>query len=113
MDEEGMDQIYQLRAQVLKAMAHPARLKMIDALVEEEICVCDLAELVDLAVPTVSRHLKKMKAAGIVDTRKDGNHVYYHLEVPCVIGVFECIDDVLRADDEQLRQMCRMLDGSS
>src|SRR6056297_648945 len=113
MDENRMDEIYELRAEVFKAMAHPGRLQMIDALAEREICVCDLAELVDLAVPTVSRHLKKMKTTGIVATRRDGNHIYYRLQMPCMARIFECIDDVLRADDDRVRELCRMLDSTS
>ena len=56
----------EMRAQVLKAMAHPARLVMVEALAEGEKCVCELQKLVGLAMPTVSRHLSQMKNAGIV-----------------------------------------------
>ena len=86
---------YELRAEVLKAMAHPARLIIVDALSEGEKCVCELQELVGSAMPTVSRHLAQMKSAGVVAARREGNKVYYRLLVPCITKVFPCIDEVL------------------
>lgn len=56
--------VYDLRAEVLNAMAHPARFMMAEALAEGEKCVCELQELVGSAMPTVSRHLPQMKSAG-------------------------------------------------
>ncbi len=113
MTETAEKQVYEVRAEILKAMAHPARLQMIDAMSDTEMCVCDLAELVDLAVPTVSRHLKKMKTAGILTTRRDGNHIYHTLRCPCVTNVFQCIDDVLLSDDERARDVCDLIRQSS
>ena len=89
--------IYEIRAELLKAVAHPARLMMVDALAEGEKCVCELQELVGSAMPTISRHLDRMKSAGIVAGRRDGNRVYYRLLVPCITKMFPCIDEVLSA----------------
>ena len=55
------------RAQVVKAMAHPTRLLFVEALAEGELCVCELNEMVDADVSTVSRHLSILRHAGIVD----------------------------------------------
>ena len=88
---------YELRAEVLKAMAHPARLIIVDALSEGEKCVCELQELVGSAMPTVSQHLAKMKSAGIIAGRREDNRIYYRLLVPCITKIFPCIDEVLSA----------------
>ena len=88
---------YEMRAELLKAVAHPARLMMVDALAEGEKCVCELQELVGSAMPTVSRHLDRMKNAGIVAGRRDGNRIYYRLLVPCITKIFPCLDEALRA----------------
>ena len=96
---------YEMRAQVLKAMAHPARLVMVEALAEGEKCVCELQKLVGLAMPTVSRHLSQMKNAGIVACRREGNQIYYRLLVPCVMNVFDCLDEVL-ADERRGSAAC-------
>ncbi|MFP3904348.1 MAG: ArsR/SmtB family transcription factor [Armatimonadota bacterium] len=96
--------IYEARAEVMKALAHPSRLVMLDALVEGEKCVCELQELVASTMPTVSRHLAQMKNAGIVETRRDGNNIYYRLLVPCVLQVFPCIDRVLHNEAERIAE---------
>ena len=100
-----MDQaVYESRAEVMKALAHPSRLMIVDALAEGERCVCELQELVGSTMPTVSRHLSQMKSAGIVEGRREGNQVYYRLLVPCVLKVFPCLDAVLRNEAERMAE---------
>jgi DNA-binding transcriptional ArsR family regulator len=96
---------YEARAEVMKALAHPSRLMMVDALAEREMCVCELQEIVGSTMPTVSRHLAQMKNAGIVAGRRDGNQIYYRLLVPCVLRVFGCIDEVLRKERERVAEV--------
>ena len=93
--------MYEARAEVMKALAHPSRLMMLDALAEGEMCVCELQEIVGGSMPTVSRHLAQMKNAGIVDSRRDGNQIYYRLVVPCGLKMFACIDAVLQSEAER------------
>jgi DNA-binding transcriptional ArsR family regulator len=92
---------YQQKATIIKAMAHPSRLLMIDALAEGEKCVCELQRLVGADLSTVSKHLAVMKRAGIVTDRKEGQQVFYRLRVPCVLRFFDCVDAVLRANTEE------------
>jgi ArsR family transcriptional regulator len=89
-------EVYKQKATVLKALAHPSRLIMIDALAEGEKCVCELQQLVGADISTVSKHLSVMKNAGIVTDRKEGLKVFYRLRVPCVLRFFDCVDAVLR-----------------
>jgi len=83
------------RAQVLKALAHPSRLLMVEELERGERCVCDLQRLVGADMSTVSKHLSVLKNSGIVSDDKRGNQVFYSLRVPCVTGFFSCIEAVL------------------
>ncbi|MFP4249884.1 MAG: ArsR/SmtB family transcription factor [Armatimonadota bacterium] len=100
-----MDQtVYESRAEVMKALAHPSRLVILDALAEGERCVCELQERVGSTMPTVSRHLAQMKNAGIIEGRREGNQVYYRLLVPCVLKVFTCLDAVLRNEAERMAE---------
>lgn len=87
------------RAKVLKALAHPSRLLMVEELERAERCVCDLQVLVGADMSTVSKHLGVLKAAGIVTCDKRGNQVFYSLRVPCVTGFFSCIEAVLSEQD--------------
>ncbi len=83
------------KARVLKAMAHPSRLLIIEALAEGEKCVCELQALVGSDLSTVSKHLSLMEAAGLLANRKKGLYVYYRLRVPCILRFFDCVDAVL------------------
>ena len=85
------------RAEVMKAMAHPSRLMIIDDLSRGEKCVCELQTLVGHDMSTVSKHLSVLKKAGIVTDERRGKQVYYRLKVPCILNFFQCVESVLEA----------------
>lgn len=93
------------RARVIKAMAHPTRLLFVDELANGERCVCELNELVNADVSTISKHLAVLKNAGIVSDEKRGTRVFYSLRVPCVLDFFSCVDAVLRANLEEQAEL--------
>jgi len=97
---------FQARAQVFKALGHPTRLFMVDELSRGERCVCDLTEMVGADMSTVSKHLAVLRNAGIVRDEKRGSQVFYSLQLPCVVGFFECVETVIR---EQARQQAAVL----
>lgn len=78
-------------AKVFKALGHPSRLAMVQALARGEMCVCDLARLVDAGAPTVSRHLAVLREAGVVEDEKRGMQVFYRLHMECVAGFLACV----------------------
>jgi ArsR family transcriptional regulator, arsenate/arsenite/antimonite-responsive transcriptional repressor len=86
---------YRVRANIAKAMGHPSRMLILDALQEGELCVCELTPLLGVDQSTVSRHLAVLKAAGLIQDRKEGSSVYYRLMVECLDGFFGCIEKVL------------------
>jgi DNA-binding transcriptional ArsR family regulator len=93
---------FEARAEIIKAMAHPTRLYMVDELSRGERCVCELTEMVGADVSTVSKHLSILRAAGIVADEKRGSQVFYSLRMPCVLNFFTCVERVLesRARDQ-------------
>lgn len=91
---------YEARAKILKAMAHPSRLLMIDELAAGERCVCDLTALVGADMSTVSKHLSVLKSAGLVSDEKRGLQVFYSLRVPCATSLFSCIEGVVKSNAE-------------
>jgi ArsR family transcriptional regulator len=95
---------YETRAHVLKALAHPARLKLVDVLADQdEVCVCELTEAIGMDMSTVSRHLTQLKNAGIVQSDKRGQMVFYSLRVKCLKSLFGCIESVVKCKvDQQL-----------
>ena len=82
------------RVTVIKALAHPSRLAMAEALQQGEMCVCDLRELVGADLSTVSKHLTVMRDAGLLMMEKRGLNVYYRLKCPCLMSFFECVDSL-------------------
>ena len=89
-------ELYELRADLFKAIAHPIRLAIMDCLRDGERCVCEIAEVVGAERSNVSRHLAVMLRAGIVAGRKDGLMVYYRLRTPCLLNVFACVNNALK-----------------
>ncbi len=92
-----------MRAEIIKAMAHPSRLMIIDALADGEKCVCELQRVVGSDISTVSKHLSVMRNAGIVRDRKVGQQVFYSLRVPCILQFFGCVEAVLAARQAAFR----------
>jgi len=64
---------------VYKALAHPARLRIISMLRGGELCVCQITAVLGAATSTVSAHLAELRRSGLVTERKDGRWVYYAL----------------------------------
>ena len=87
---------YEARSAIIKAMAHPTRLFIIEQLSEKKHCVCELTEMIGADTSTISKHLSVLKNAGIVSMEKRGLLVYYSLKVPCVLNFMGCIEAVLK-----------------
>lgn len=83
------------RAGVLKAMAHPTRLFILEQLSEKECCVCELTEMVGVDVSTISKHLTVLRNSGIIAADKRGNQVFYTLRTPCILNFLGCVETVL------------------
>ena len=88
---------FEARARIIKAMAHPTRLFIVDQLSHGQRCVCELTELVGADMSTVSKHLSILKNVGIVSDEKKGNQVFYTLRIPCVLQFFKCVESVIES----------------
>lgn len=95
---------YLERSKILKALAHPVRLFMVDELSKGEHCVCELKDLVELDMSTVSKHLSVLKVAGIVDDDKRGLQVFYKLKRPCVTRFFACLEAMTEHDEKRRKE---------
>ena len=94
---------YRTRAAIIKALAHPARLLMVDALAQGPRCVCDLRSLVGSDLSTVSKHLSVLRNAGVVTDEKRGSQVFYSLRCPCVTDFFACTEKMLQTTTRDRR----------
>ena len=97
---------YEARARIIKAMAHPTRLFIVDELARRgERCVCELTRMVGADMSTVSRHLAVLKNVGIVEDERRGAQVYYRLRVRCVLNFFECVESVMQCNSKERRKL--------
>jgi ArsR family transcriptional regulator len=90
-----------VRADILKALAHPVRVLIVHALTGGDRCVCELNELAAIDQSNISRHLAMLKKAGIVSDRRNGMKVFYHLETPCILSACECAFEVVKLETKR------------
>ena len=64
---------------VMKALSDPNRVRIVKMLQHKIMCVCEIQDVLQIAQPSVSKHLKILEEAGLVDYKKDGMWANYHL----------------------------------
>jgi ArsR family transcriptional regulator len=87
------------QTEVLRAMAHPARLRILELVSAEECCVCHLTHVLRGRQPYVSQHLMILRKAGLVEDRRDGTIVYYRVADPRIPEVLALTRDMLGGGD--------------
>ena len=106
---------------VCRALSDETRFRIAWALAEEDLCVCELCDVLGVTQSTLSNHLGKMRDLGIVDTRKDGNWTYYKLSDSLrepISAMFEAfaedidLDETVKNDQHRLgRRLDLRVDG--
>ena len=85
------------KSDILKALGHPIRIQMLDALSRGDRCVNDLRVLAAVSQPTISRHLAWLKRAGLVTERRAGPRVIHRLACPGMLQALKCADDAAQS----------------
>ena len=85
------DEQLQRAAETLRVVSHPARLRIVEILVEGERSVTAIQESLGITQSQTSQHLSNMRVRGVLKCRKDGNMVYYSIANPDVVKVIHCI----------------------
>ncbi len=80
---------YDLQAELLKVLAHPARLQILDVLRDGEQCVCHLQAVLGLRQAYVSQQLMELRELGLVTDRKEGLRVFYSVRDPSVYAILD------------------------
>ena len=106
MDYKKVEDKYKEWANILKALAHPIRLYIVELLSKGEKCVCEIDEQLHIDISTVSRHLATLRRAGLIKDDRRGNQVFYSLQIPCVMNFFKCSDEVVM---ENLKSRLKVL----
>ena len=100
---------FELRAGIFKALAHPTRLYFVHVLGEGPRCVRELTALAGVDMSTVSRHLQKLKLAGILEDERRGTQVYYRLRTPCILKFFTCVEDTIQRQSAAQSRLARRI----
>jgi ArsR family transcriptional regulator len=98
--EQTAQRLLDMKAALVRAVAHPLRLAVVEYLSGGEQCVCDIADHLGAERSNVSRHLALMLKVGVVECRKHGLKVLYSLRTPCIAKFLACVSEALR---ERLR----------
>jgi len=101
--------LFEKQAEIVKAIAHPLRIAVVDFLKDGQQCVCDIAGHVGSERSNVSRHLSVMVNAGILEYRKEGLKVIYKLKTPCILDFFSCITTCLKHQAKENEKLFKTL----
>lgn len=99
---------------IFKALGEPTRLRILRLLAEQELCVCDLEEILQISQPRVSQHLKVLKQTGLVNERRDGqrrNFSFNHQTFQKVFTDFETFMKVPLKDLPEYKDICLRIDN--
>jgi ArsR family transcriptional regulator len=95
------DKISQNKAEILKALAHPTRLNILESLRGGERCVCEIIEEVKIEQSNVSQHLAVLKKLDILSSRKDGLRVIYKVRHDEVFQILNLLDNLISSQMEE------------
>lgn len=98
--------VTQMMADMFKALSHPMRVKIIQAVGDKEPCACELVRQLGIEQSNLSQHLSILKARGILTSRKEGQKVFYRVLFPEILEVIDSAEKTLR---EQIQHRQRLL----
>lgn len=88
-------QIFELHAELLKALAHPRRLEIVQLLRDQALSVTEIYEMLDLPQANISQHLMLLRDAGVVTTQREGKQIIYSIAHPKIIEASDALREVL------------------
>jgi len=94
-DQSMRDDAAEYKAAILKALAHPDRIRIFESLALGEKTVGEIVVMLGAKPAMTSRHLAVLRNAGLVSARKDGLNVYYANKMPCMLNMFACLDQAV------------------
>jgi len=97
---------HDFKAAILKALAHPNRLRILEALRRGEKCNCELGPLLNLEQSNLSRHLQALVEAGLLEARKEGVRVMYAVRDASVFKILQGVSEMVK---KQIRSRTALL----
>jgi ArsR family transcriptional regulator len=103
------ERVLELKAEILKALAQPTRLKILELLRNGEKCICEIVPALNGEQSNISRHISLMQKSNLVTTRKDGVRVMVKVKDTRVFGVLDSISIILRNQMSEQSKLIRAL----
>lgn len=88
--------VYELKSNIIKALAHPARIQILEYLKDHKLCQCEMAPALGIEQSNFSRHISALKSAGILRTWKQGVRLLFEVTDPCVYDLLDNVDEILK-----------------
>jgi len=101
------ENIIELQAEILKAMAQPTRLRILECLRNGEKCICEIVPAVQGEQSNISRHISMMQKSRIVATRKDGVKLMVKVVDPKIFDILDWVNSLLKSQMDERRRLLR------
>jgi DNA-binding transcriptional ArsR family regulator len=109
MEESMEERVLELKAEILKALAQPTRLKILEFLRGGERCICEVIPAINGEQSNISRHISLMQKSHLVTTRKDGVRVMVKVNDPKVFEILDSIGLLLKKQIIETGKLVRQL----
>jgi ArsR family transcriptional regulator len=103
------ERVLELKAEVLKTLAQPTRLKILECLRDGEKCICEIVPAINGEQSNISRHISLMQKSHLVTTRKDGVKVMVKVRDPKVFEILDTISTILKGQMSEQSKLIRAL----
>lgn len=103
------ERVLEMKAEVLKALAQPTRLKILELLRNGERCICEIVPAINGEQSNISRHISLMQKSHLVTTRKDGVKVMVKVKDPKIFEILDSIGTVLKNRVSEQSKLMRSL----
>lgn len=103
------ERILELKAEVLKALAQPTRLKILELLRNGEKCICEIVPALNGEQSNISRHISLMQKSNLVSTRKDGVRVMVKVKDPKIFDILDKVSSILRSQVSEQNKLIKSI----
>jgi DNA-binding transcriptional ArsR family regulator len=103
------ERVLELKAEILKVLAQPTRLKILELIRNGEKCICEIVPALNGEQSNISRHISLMQKSNLVSTRKDGVRVLVKVKDPRVFEVLDSISTILKNQMSEQSKLIRAL----
>ena len=103
------ERVLELKAEILKALAQPTRLKILELLRHGERCICEIVPAINGEQSNISRHISLMQRSHLVTTRKDGVKVMVSVKDPEIFKILDRVNAILRHQMNEQRELVSSL----